>query len=424
MADFEVPNFVNVFAQSAAAGRQVAQQRQRQNALALLGTDPVAAENALMQAGDFESANALASRRELQRKIDLQTAQTQARGKAVKQFEAGDVKGAQSTAMGAGLDDLATHFTQASADERKAIQERTAQLGGTAAALLQTFQNNPQEGEAVWQATKPLLIERGLLTPEQADSVVISAADPQHTVSTLQSFIGLTRTADQVFDQINKDREFKLDSDKFDYQKDHDAEVLKNDRQRLNYEGQRVGLERERVGIARDEAKRRASEGNGGLTPAQARKAEGDLRKEFDRLPEVKNYRTVAQQARTVQQFAKGPPSAQGDIALIYSTMKVYDPTSVVRETEFATAQNAAGVPDRIRNQWNKVLRGQRLTPRQRQEMADAVKTVADSAKQRFDTIQEQYRGYAKDYGGNPDRVAPISAGGVIRYDANGNRIQ
>jgi len=37
------------------------------------------------------------------------------------------------------------------------------------------------------------------------------------------------------------------------------------------------------------------------------------------------------------------------------------DPGSVVRESEFATAQNAAGVPDQVRNMYNKVLSGTRL---------------------------------------------------------------
>ncbi|MGI9494205.1 MAG: hypothetical protein ACR2QF_17580, partial [Geminicoccaceae bacterium] len=42
------------------------------------------------------------------------------------------------------------------------------------------------------------------------------------------------------------------------------------------------------------------------------------------------------------------------------------DPTSVVRESEQATAANAAGVPEQIRTLWNRVLVGERLAPEQR----------------------------------------------------------
>jgi hypothetical protein len=64
-------------------------------------------------------------------------------------------------------------------------------------------------------------------------------------------------------------------------------------------------------------------------------------------------------------------PSAAGDLALIFNYMKVLDPGSVVRESEFATAANAAGVPDRVRNIWNKARRGTRLALDQRKDFVD-----------------------------------------------------
>ncbi|WP_204128690.1 hypothetical protein, partial [Pseudomonas ogarae] len=70
------------------------------------------------------------------------------------------------------------------------------------------------------------------------------------------------------------------------------------------------------------------------------------------------SYGQIAQAAKT--------PSAQNDLALIFSYMRMLDPASVVREGEFATAQNAAGVPDQIRNAYNKAVNGERLNPEQR----------------------------------------------------------
>ena len=146
-----------------------------------------------------------------------------------------------------------------------------------------------------------------------------------------------------------------------------------------------------------------------GEVSKSTRATEANLRKEFNALPDVKNYRTVATQAAAVKRLAAAPPSANGDIAMVYAVMKSYDPTSVVRETEFATAQNAAGVPDKIRNQFNAIRNGQRLNPKQRAEMAATVEGFANTYKQRYDTVAEEYRGYAADYSGNPDRVVPLA---------------
>lgn len=92
---------------------------------------------------------------------------------------------------------------------------------------------------------------------------------------------------------------------------------------------------------------------------------ESSLRKEFTGLS--KTFRDVRDSFARVQESAK-EPSAAGDLALIFNFMKMLDPGSVVRESEFATAQNAAGIPERIRAQYNKALAGERLAPKTRQD--------------------------------------------------------
>lgn len=67
-------------------------------------------------------------------------------------------------------------------------------------------------------------------------------------------------------------------------------------------------------------------------------------------------------------QASASDPSAAGDLALIFNFMKVLDPGSVVRESEFATAQNAAGIPERVRAQFNRLQEGERLTPKTRKD--------------------------------------------------------
>ena len=89
------------------------------------------------------------------------------------------------------------------------------------------------------------------------------------------------------------------------------------------------------------------------------------LRNEFQRLPEVKTFNDADGAYRKMVSVAKNPSPA-GDISLVFSFMKLNDPGSTVREGEQAQASNAANVPDRIRNLYNNVLTGQRLTPEQR----------------------------------------------------------
>lgn len=83
------------------------------------------------------------------------------------------------------------------------------------------------------------------------------------------------------------------------------------------------------------------------------------LRKEFDALSS--DFRKIRDSFSRIN-AAVSDPSAAGDLAIIFNFMKILDPGSVVRESEFATAENAAGVPDKVRNLWNKALTGERIT--------------------------------------------------------------
>lgn len=157
------------------------------------------------------------------------------------------------------------------------------------------------------------------------------------------------------------------------------------------------------------------------MTPAQTRKAEADLRKEFNGLPDVKEFNDVANSFNTISRLASGPPSGASDISFIFSYMKMLDPGSVVREGEFATAAKSGGVPDQVRNLYNRVINGERLTPAQRQDFVAQARNVYESRKTRYDQLVGQYQGYAEDYGLRPEVIqarieagspAPVSGGG------------
>jgi hypothetical protein len=102
-------------------------------------------------------------------------------------------------------------------------------------------------------------------------------------------------------------------------------------------------------------------------------------------------YRTLVSAAEGARQ---GIPASQ--IALVFSYMKTLDPTSVVRESEYATAENARGVPESIRNQYNKVLDGSRLTPKQVDDFVNQGRTTAKEWKRQQDLLMKTYEGRAQ----------------------------
>lgn len=144
--------------------------------------------------------------------------------------------------------------------------------------------------------------------------------------------------------------------------------------------------------------------GSGEMTPQQIRSGETTLRKEFeDRQSAFSLVRDSYAQISGLK--ARAGRDAAADLAIIFSFMKMLDPGSVVREQEFANAQNAAGVPDRVRNAYNNALRGTRLNPRQVQDFASQAATIYETRKRQYDRDATQYRSLATGYGFNPDNV-------------------
>jgi len=98
-------------------------------------------------------------------------------------------------------------------------------------------------------------------------------------------------------------------------------------------------------------------------------------------------------------------PSAAGDLALIFNYMKVLDPGSTVREGEFATAQNAGGVGDRIMNMYNRVVSGERLNEKQRTDFVGRASKLYKSQLKGLEGLEKDYTAKAKRYGLNPENI-------------------
>jgi hypothetical protein len=134
---------------------------------------------------------------------------------------------------------------------------------------------------------------------------------------------------------------------------------------------------------------------------------EQKLRKEF--IAQSKDYMVVQNawaNIKSAQKMAESGGEGAGDLAMIFSFMKLLDPGSVVREQEFANAQNAAGVPDRIRAEYNRLLTGGRLAPDQRKNFVKQGKSLFMERQRGQNQLSNVYRKLAEQSGLRAEMVA------------------
>lgn len=112
---------------------------------------------------------------------------------------------------------------------------------------------------------------------------------------------------------------------------------------------------------------------------------------QFDNEQIVKDYNTIKTSYNTIKSTSESKTPA-GDLSMIFAYMKVLDPTSTVREGEFANAQNAGSAFDKIGNLYNKVLKGTRLNDKQREDFLSQAKLLLDNKKAQYDQVLNQYK--------------------------------
>lgn len=148
--------------------------------------------------------------------------------------------------------------------------------------------------------------------------------------------------------------------------------------------------------------------------PTKAFNLEKDLWSQYVAADPVKQYQTVKggyQRVRASITEAQRDPENSGaaDISLIFAYMKMLDPTSVVREGEQASAQNAGGVPDYIRVQYNQLIgSGGKLTDRVRQQFGNAADALYAQTVDDLKPFNEQFTTRATDWGVNPANVIQV----------------
>ncbi len=99
---------------------------------------------------------------------------------------------------------------------------------------------------------------------------------------------------------------------------------------------------------------------------------------------QTSEHRKTAVNYRKLRAAALDPTPA-GDVALIFAFMKIIDPGSVVRESEFAVAGNTGSIPIRLYSFWNRIKTGERLTEGQR---ADFLRQANNLARATSEDLQ------------------------------------
>ena len=160
-----------------------------------------------------------------------------------------------------------------------------------------------------------------------------------------------------------------------------------------------------------------AFQASGGIDPAKAFDQEEKLRKEFQLRSKV--YGELGTTFSNIKSSASAK-TGPGDIALITGFMKMLDPGSVVRETEFATARDTAGLYTRLENSLKKAESGQFLQPNQREEFVNLAKQYLDSAQKKAGDDKKALSVVVKNYKLNPENVfGPEVTGGGGRGVVN-----
>jgi hypothetical protein len=132
--------------------------------------------------------------------------------------------------------------------------------------------------------------------------------------------------------------------------------------------------------------------------------AEDNIRQEREKSDEYK--KTVARRdAVAVMEAAQAEKSGAGDIALIFSYMKSLDPGSTVMQGEYANAENAAGIDERVRAVYNKALSGQKVSDSTKAEFVKSARSILAASEKTLARKDESLRKIARQRGLNEDMI-------------------
>lgn len=119
---------------------------------------------------------------------------------------------------------------------------------------------------------------------------------------------------------------------------------------------------------------------------------------------------------------ATNDPSPAGDLALIFNYMKILDPGSVVRESEFRTAALSGSYGERIKAAVQKALKGTRMSETMRLDFLDRAKRLYKAQERMQTHLSDTYSTLAKTFGLDPSTIAVDLSGRFAPSSMSGKK--
>ena len=139
---------------------------------------------------------------------------------------------------------------------------------------------------------------------------------------------------------------------------------------------------------------------------------EKDLRGEFRTMS--KTFEETQRNFINMQENAADKTGAS-DVALVFSFFKTIDPTSTVREGEFATAASAAGLPQQLIAAFARLDSGEFLPDQLRVGLVDVAGRAYQQRVIDQQNLEERYNDLSQNYNLSPENV--VRPGGLVRQD-------
>ena len=297
---------------------------------------------------------------------------------------------ARQMAVQSGSSELMGQFQQQLASMDAATREQNAAMFGLVGQVANSLRGVPvtQRGTAL-MAMAPQLQAAGVPDQEIQNYAQI-LSDPQSSDAVLEALSSRVLEAQSVFDayapQMQAENEVLS---RFEGGQQVQGAVNPNARANRALESRGLDISQQNADTSRMNADTSRMEAEGQTGPDY-----GEINDLYDSAEDALGDFRDIEDAYARVQASISQPSAAGDLALIFNFMKMLDPGSTVREGEFATAQNAAGVPDRARAAYNNIVNGQRMTPEQRSDFSGRAEQLYQAqrglAEQRLLRFQEQ----------------------------------
>jgi hypothetical protein len=129
---------------------------------------------------------------------------------------------------------------------------------------------------------------------------------------------------------------------------------------------------------------------------------ENTLRDEFQKL--TGDFRIVQTSFENIRSAAKANDGA-GDMSMLYNYVRLLDPTSVVRESEFAAAAASGSFGQRVQGAVERVLSGARMPETLRESFIREGRNLYNNQLRSHNTVADQYEELARSHKLDPRRV-------------------